>query len=233
MITAQDILNEVEVIYPKSVDGEAIEKLLYQIQDNINSRIEVPDYENEDDINVWKWGHFLNIIVDFEDKEEITVIFKGDHRDEFAKHVRALPLLQHYGWFIRNEYPGEILLEPIYPKNKVRVPKYLYHSTRASNVEEILKNGLVPTTSIGKHSWHVLEYPPRVFLSDAPRGITTGSVVLQIDTTAIRGVVFHKDAEWDTGFWTSSYIPPEAISRYIDDTSAAVNMMKRVQFNKK
>ena len=220
MITAQHILNEVKILYPRGTTNKDIVDMLRQVKDDMNSMYGDPKFQFQHDRETWEKDNLLEFSIDEYSPDTITLYFKHGNQDEFVRRVKELPLLQKHGWFIRNETNYALYLERASSGKRVKVPRYLYHTTDAYDYDEILDKGLIPTLSLGRgkpDQWHSHQYPPRIFLTLHPEEIRYRQLIFKIDTTKVKGAKFHRDYQWQQqAVWTDSYIPPEAISVYQD-----------------
>lgn len=141
--------------------------------------------------------------------------------DTFKDTKRLYDILKEkisrYGWYIEERSVelkrGLVTLYPNYDERITDIPAFLYHFADPSDVDEILRRGLIPTE--GKASdWHDHSYPPRVFLTLEPELEKPGKAILKIDTRKLRsGTKFYKDHRWTLdSVWTPTHIPPEAIT---------------------
>jgi hypothetical protein len=109
---------------------------------------------------------FLNKYIKIFEKNELLLTYRKK-RVEFLKKVR---------------YKYDILIKSD-KLQRIKPPKYVYHSTKEKNIDDILLNGLIPKSG---NQWNIeLEYKPAIF---ATRNINHtwkhfgNNVLLQIDT---------------------------------------------------
>lgn len=137
-------------------------------RNNINNITHVNIYLEdilENDLN--KINNFLNKYTKIFEKNELLLTYN------FRKTT-------HIGDLIRYDYEITIKSDKL---QRIKPPKYVYHSTKQQNVNDILLNGLIPKS--GKHWNSELEYKPAVFATtniNHTWNYFGNSVLLQIDT---------------------------------------------------
>ena len=145
-------------------------------------------------------------------------------KEEFDRLVKLVRMrITNYGWFpsrsvdySKSRY--SIVLSPNYG-DLIIPPKFIYHSTKSSNIEKIMKRGIIPQSKEAtEYHW---SYPPRIFFSLNPPDVYVykGSSALKVDTSKLRqGTKFYQDPthDYENSIWTATHIPKEAIIEVID-----------------
>lgn len=171
----------------------------------------------------------------------LTDYYESELLSDFA--MRLPELANEQGWFITNENeldeaPDQVALY-LHPKEgvKVDVPKYVYHVTQSSKVEQILKSGLQPKRGVNNHGF---KYPPRVYVASDPQilqnmdlGISGDRTLLKIDTSKIPDIKFYDDPQFPhDGQWRSAYanetIPSEAISVNVAESVKIASLLRNL-----
>jgi hypothetical protein len=216
MITAKHLLRSLSEAKPQPVPPKQVEKAVYKIiYDYLERNGERTDAD-----------YLSPVAQEDEDREgTILVYLTGDIRGESLKglveHLDS-ELQKKWGWFIRwiqdvtyKSFGNIVRLEPFFGELLDPVPRYLYHFSGSENRDKILGRGLLPKK--GSY-WHYNQYPPSVFLTLKPSKDAFGTTFI-IDTTKLRpGTKFYLDPGWssrygkETGVFTYTHIPPEAIS---------------------
>ena len=130
-------------------------------------------------------------------------------------------IINSTGWHVGAIHDEGIELFPDFTTKIIYVPRFLYHATKKSNIQSILKYGLIPSTS---KNFKQFMYPPRVFLfrpefkeiskEDKLFKLLLPKLALEIDTQLLDpGCTFYEDIAWDptVALWTPNKISPRAI----------------------
>jgi hypothetical protein len=216
-LRASDILVKISEILLTDIPVAKTERVKSFIQDifeemiskaNISS-VELKISSNDpNDFDILYVGLFTPKVTEETIKERDYCVSR------LSRTLSQVSFLKTYGWHIRQQSRSTITLEPVRPDVTAKVPRYIYHSTTPSQLDDILKEGLIPIISVGSNSWHHFSYPPRIFFTTSPEMLKT--VLLRIDTHKLTNVTFYSDSFWNlgTGIWTDSPIPPKAIEIY-------------------
>jgi hypothetical protein len=139
---------------------------------------------------------------------------------------------KNFKYLITHKYTNIVFVFEAIRDIKDTYGKYLYHATEVKNLDNILKEGLIPKTR-SKKSYH----PDRIYLSKIPedlykymvdvhkdsklrakkvKDITKRFVILQIDTTKIKFYLeIFKDVNFvNKGWYTLNNIPPYSLKIY-------------------
>ena len=191
----KDILNDISKLY-----------------NLVNTSIQTPTFKISEEgkigyiINDWNKNTYMVLdlltfkLMSDEIKDKITKILT-----KHQKKLKNQNILLSFGAF---RYGFKIYYKDIITE-RVKPDKYYYHATSNSNLEKILKEGLLPKENT---FWGVeLDYPAVIFVSNK-YNLFFGEVLLRI-TTSKTDNKWYKDINEESGrYMTFEKIPPESLN---------------------
>lgn len=182
---------------PKSVSAEV---LIRKVQQFLSDSVS--------EINVVK-----------ESPTRVTIGFNPRLKNEYDPY-ELTTFVHRLGWFVEDESNWGIVFES-YDAPSIIPEKYVYHGTATKNIKNILEKGLIPRHVMGYSDPTFSKRDARIYVTPHIDTILNDPVfdadrvgIIEINTEKLeRGVIFHPDPhdEIFMGYWTTSYIPPEAL----------------------